>query len=146
MALTDTLAAAGAAALGGSMPLLAPSWLSGATPTVNADGLTLASGGSAWLAPLAGYTRTAAQAASRSGVFLRRPDGSQVPSNASVLSLYPQQYLRLARLYALILEGTGRSEAARGQSARPVPAHLVLPAGVAEGGVDPGDTLIAGTL
>ena len=143
MAVTDTLTTVGISTFGSTMPLLAPSW-SSSTPTVTADGLGLQSGD--WVAPLAGYARTADQAAKRSGVLLRKGDGSPVATTATVISLYPEQYLRLARLYALILETGTRPEAAQGLPARPVPAHIVLDATVPDGGIDPGDTLAAGTL
>lgn len=146
MALSDTLDTLGVRVFGSSVPVLAPSW-SATTPTAEREDLALRS--TAWLAPLAGHVRTAAEVAERSGVFLRRPDGTAVPATASVVSLFPNQYLRLARLYALVLEdATGaRPERGRGLAARPVPAHLVLESGgLAPGAVDPGDALGGGLL
>jgi hypothetical protein len=148
MALVDTLTTTGISLLGGTMPVLAPSWTSG-TPTVGADGLSLSLSSGTWLAPCHGHVRTLGQVADRSGVFLRDGTGAAVASGASVISLHPQQYLRLARLYAMVLEDeTGaRPGRAAGQPARPVPAHLVLgTGGVTAGGIDPGDTLVGGTL
>lgn len=148
MALVDRLTTTGVSLFGGTMPVLAASWTSG-TPTVAADGLGLSLSSGNWLAPCHGYVRTPAQVAERSGVFLREAGGVAVASGASVLSLHPQQYLRLARLYALLLEdATGaRPGRAAGQPARPVPAHLVLAlGGVTSGGIDPGDMLVGGTL
>src|SRR6266545_1364631 len=147
MALSDTLSAAGIGAFGSSMPVLAPSW-SSSTPTAERAGLALSTTGS-WSAPLAGFVRTPTQVAERAGIFLRRSDGSAVPSAASVISLYPQQYLRLARLYALLFEdATGaRPGRALGLPARQVPAHLVLESGgVTAGSVDPADPLPGGIL
>lgn len=146
MALTDTLSSVGVAAFGSSMPVLAPSWTTGSA-TVDPDGMSLTLTGGSWLSPVAAYVRTPAQVAERAGIFLRRPDGGPVSTGASVLSLYPQQYLRLARLYALVLEDTSRPEAALGRPARPVPAHLVLASGgIASGAVDPRDPLVDGKL
>ena len=148
MALTDTLSTTGVRSFGSSMPVVSPSWTSG-TPTVAADGLSLTLASGAWLAPCHGFVRSPAQVAERSGVFLRTAGGSAVATGASVVSLHPQQYLRLARLYALLLEdatGAGPGRAA-GQPARPVPAHLVLDAGgVTAGGIGPGDTMVGGSL
>jgi hypothetical protein len=147
MALADTLTNTGVALFGGTMPVVAPSWASG-TPTVAADGLSLTLSVGSWLAPCHGYARTPAQVADRSGVFLRDATGGAVAAAASVVSLHPQQYLRLARLYALLLEdATGaRPGRALGQPARPVPMHMVLAEGGVSGAIDAGDTLVSGTL
>jgi len=149
VSVLDTLSTVGIEAFGSSMPVLAPAWTT-ATPTADGMALTL-SGGDTWLSPLAGHRRTPAQVAERSGVLLRVGTGAKVPDAASVVSLYPQQYLRLARLYALLLEdGTAanvRPERALGLPARPVPAHVVLAdGGVTDADIDPGDTLVGGTL
>lgn len=148
MALVDTLTTTGVSLFGGTMPVVAPSWTSG-TPAVTADGMALSLSSGTWLAPCHGYVRTPAEVAERSGVFLRDSGGAAIASGASVVSLHPLQYLRLARLYALLLEDvTGaRPGRALGQPVRPVPSHLVLAAGgVASGGIDPGDALVGGTL
>jgi|JI10StandDraft_1071094.scaffolds.fasta_scaffold01636_3 hypothetical protein len=148
MALVDTLSTTGVRTFGASMPVVAPSWTAG-TPTVAADGLSLTLSSGTWLAPCHGFTRTPAQVAERSGVFLRDGAGAAVATGASVISLLPQQLLRLARLYALLLEdATGaRPGRAAGQPARPVPAHVVVSdGGVTTGGIDPGDTLAGGRL
>ena len=149
MSALDTLSTLGVEAFGSSMPVLAPTWTT-AMPTADGMALTL-SGGDTWLSPLAAYRRTPAEVAERSGVLLRVGTGAKVPDAASVLSLYPQQYLRLARLYALLLEDAAaanvRPERAVGLPARPVPAHIVLgDGGVTDAGIDAGDTLVAGTL
>lgn len=148
MALVDTLSTKGVKTFGPSIPVLASSWTSD-TPSLGADGLSLRLTSGAWLAPCHGYTRTPAQVAERSGVFLRDGAGAAVPSAASVVSLLPQQLLRLARLYALLLEdATGAAPGrAAGQPTRPVPAHVVVSdGGVTTGGIDPGDTLTGGSL
>ncbi|WP_406356310.1 hypothetical protein [Streptomyces sp. NBC_00658] len=147
MTLPETLSAAGIGVFGSAMPILASSWSTSAV-TSERDGLALSVPGT-WSAPLAGHIRTAEEAASRGGVFLRRPDGTAVPSSASVVSLYPQQYLRLARLYALLFEDAAGARPGRalGLPARPVPAHLVLEnGGVPPGAADPGDPLVGGVL
>ena len=147
MALVDRLSTSGVESFGPGMPVAASSWTVG-TPTLGTDGLSLHLTSGAWLAPCHGYTRTPAQVADRSGVFLRDGGGAAVPSGASVVSLLPQQFLRFARLYALLLEdATGaRPGRAAGQPARPVPAHVVVSdGGVTTGGIDPGDTLAGGS-
>jgi hypothetical protein len=148
MALVDTLSTTGVRAFGASMPVLAPSWTAD-SPTVGADGLSLSLTSGSWLAPCHGFTRTPTQVAERSGVLLRDGAGTAVPTGASVISLLPQQLLRLARLYALLLEDASgaRPGRAAGRSTRPVPAHLVVSdGGVSTGGVDPGDALAGGRL
>ncbi len=148
MALVDRLSTTGVKTFGASMPVVAPSWTAG-TAAVAADGLSLTLSSGTWLAPCHGFTRTPAQVAERSGVFLRDGSGAAVAAGASVISLLPQQLLRLARLYALLLEdATGaRPGRAAGRPARPVPAHLVVSdGGVTTGGIDPGDPLAGGQL
>jgi hypothetical protein len=148
MALVDTLTSTGISLFGGTMPVVAQSW-TGGTPTVAPDGLSLTLSGDDWLAPCHGYVRTATQVAHRSGVFLRGASGAAIAGTASVISLHPQQYLRLARLYALVLEEAvgARPGRALGRPARPVPAHIVLAAGgLTDGAADPGDTLVSGTM
>lgn len=147
MAVSDTLATTGVAVFGESMPVLAPEWCQG-TPTASADGMTLTST-TAWLAPLGGFTRTPDQIARTQGVLLRGARGQAIASTASVISLLPQQYLRLARLYATLLESatSARPGRALGQPARPVPAYVVLGAGgVPSGAVEPGESLVSGSL
>ena len=85
MAVTDTLSTIGAGAFGSSMPLLAPTWTTG-QPTADADGMTLTLAAGAWQSPLAGYVRTPAQVAERSGVFLRRSNGGGVPAAARLVA------------------------------------------------------------
>lgn len=140
MTLTDTLSTAGVGAFGSSMPVLAPSWTT-ATPTLGLDDLSLALAAGTWSSPLAAHVRTPAQVAERAGVLLRGSRGGAVATGASVLSLFPQQYLRLAKLYAAVLEGS-----ATAAPVRPVPAHIVLDTGGLTGAVDPGDTLVGGSL
>jgi hypothetical protein len=140
MALTDTLSTVGIGVFGSSMPVLAPAWAAG-TPALGQDGMSLALSGGSWISPLAGFVNTAAQVAERAGVMLRGSRGEAVPSAASVLTLFPQQYLRLAKLYAVVLEGSTATPV------RPVPAHVVLgTGGLSEGAVDPGDPLVDGSL
>src|SRR6476659_8699569 len=104
MALTDTLSATGIQAFGSSMPTLAKSWTAG-TPTLGTDDLSLELAGGTWTSPLAGFVRTAKEVADRAGVLLRGSRGGALAATASVVSLFPQQYLRLARLYAAVIEG-----------------------------------------
>jgi hypothetical protein len=122
MALVDTLTNTGVSLFGSTMPVVAKSWTSG-TPTVTSDGVSLTLSGDNWLAPCHGYVRTATQVGQRSGVFLRDASGAAIAGTASVITLHPQQYLRLARLYALVLEDASgpRPGRALGQPARPVP-------------------------
>ncbi|MBO3752418.1 hypothetical protein J5X84_40715 [Streptosporangiaceae bacterium NEAU-GS5] len=145
MALSDTLAALGIGAFGSSMPVLAPSWTDSAAiasdVTAEHGGLALSTS-DAWSAPIGGQVRTAAEAAERIGLLLRDASGTPISSTASVISLLPQQYLRLARLYALVFE-----DAAPARPARPVPAHVVLSSGgVTDGALRPGDPLPGGLL
>ena len=117
MALADTLQTTGVSLFGGTMPVVAKSWTS-STPTVASDGLSLTSAG-AWTAPCHGFVRPADQVAQLAGVFLRDATGAAVSSSASVISLHPQQYLRLARLYATVLEDAAGARPGRALGQRP---------------------------
>lgn len=141
MALTDTLSTVGIGVFGSAMPVLAPTWTS-TMPTLGQDEMSLILSGGTWSSPLAAFVRTHAQVAERDGVMLRGSRGEAVPSGASVLSLFPEQYLRLAKLYAVVIEGS------TAMPVRPVPAHVVFgTGGLSEGAVAPGDdTLIAGSM
>ena len=151
--LADTIAQVGIAAWGGSMPVLSPTWTDSAMPSANDDTMSLSLGAGEWRAPLAG-TVAVAPAGGSLPLTLLGADGTPLPgTGALVLTLYPQAYLRLARLYAQVLEDASgaRPERARGLPFRPVPLHAryPLPGGSvpAGGNVDAGDGLgVSGTV
>ncbi|HEY1292066.1 MAG TPA: hypothetical protein VGJ60_03145 [Chloroflexota bacterium] len=135
-------------ALGLASPALALRWAAGADPVEGGpESLSLSVSGAEWIAPAAGVLSFTAQlenllvppaapalprdtprgldVANR----LRRPDGSPLVTSdddqVAVLTLDPQVYLRLVRLYAALLEGRQDD-----QPRRPVP-HAFAYQGVA---------------
>ncbi len=140
----DTVTSVGIAAWGGSMPVLNPTWTDATTlPSVADATLTLTLGSGSWRAPLAGTVTV--PGAGGMALTLLGPDGVALASTgALVLALHPQAYLRLARLYASVLEDAAgaRPERALGLPFRPVPRWIRYAATGARGGnVNPGDAL-----
>lgn len=120
--LARTLSTIGISALGVGAPILAPRWTDGATPTVDDAAMALNLSSGSWLCPAAGTLRTIESAAI--GVTLVRANGALASGPGLLLTLFPQVYLRLARLYAQVLEGGARPESARGLPFRPVPRYF----------------------
>jgi hypothetical protein len=137
--IADTIANVGIAAWGGSMPVLNPAWTDGTTPTSNDAAMSLSLGGGTWVAPVAGTLLPTPR------VTLVDAGGAPLAgTGALVLSLHPQAYLRLARLYAQVLEDAAgaRPERALGQPSRPVPRYVRFVGGGTTGGnVNPGDAI-----
>src|SRR5690606_15058086 len=106
-------------------PTLSPAWTTGATPTVDAAAMALTLASGAWKAPLAGLCRVVTDGALADTLI--GADGSIVQGPAIVLTLLPPTYLRLARLYAQLLEDAdgARPERAQGLPFRPVPKYFV---------------------
>ena len=119
----DTLTAVGIAAWGGSMPVMSPDWTDGALPAADDGTLTLGSGN--WLAPIAG-TVTVPVSGSLPLTLIGADGDPLAAADAVVLTFDRRAYLRLARLYAEVLESaTGaRPERARGLPFRPVPLYV----------------------
>lgn len=144
MALTDVLSNVGTNAFGLGLPVLSSAWTDGMLPGITADGMALDLGTGNWLAPIAGTVRRVD--ANSINVTLVRSSGISVSDSGLLLTLFPHAYLRLARLYAQVLEdGTSspRPGRARGLSARPVPRYFLFTgSGSLTGGhVNPGDDL-----
>src|SRR5262245_52874264 len=101
--LTDTLNTVGISAFGLSMPVLASKWTTG-TPTITKDdnNLSLSIAANSWLVPATGTLRRIEGGDVR--VTLIRANGSIQSGPGMLLTLFPQIYLRLARLYAQELE------------------------------------------
>jgi hypothetical protein len=148
--VVDTLSNAGIAAFGLAMPALAPAWSDGTLPTEGATGMSLDLSSGHWQAPLAGGLRPAA-AGSGLGVTLVLADGSIASTPGTLLVVFPHVYLRLARLYAQVLESSAGAPAERalGLPARPVPRYFYYSGAVAatQGNAAPGDDLgVGGSL
>jgi hypothetical protein len=123
--LTDALSTVGIRAFGVAMPVLAKRWSDGTMPTVGAGEMSIELASGSWVCPVAGTLRRLNSA--DTGVSLIRADGSFATGPGSLLTLLPQVELRLARLYAQVLEDAtsarpGRSE---GRPARPVPRYFL---------------------
>lgn len=142
--LADTIANVGISAWGGSMPVLNPAWTDGTMPTANDSAMTLSLGGGSWLAPFAGTLSVPPSGGLP--VTLVGPGGTPASgTGAQLLTIHPQAYLRLARLYAQVLEdATGaRAERALGLPFRPVPRYVRYAGGGGGtgGNVNPGDSI-----
>jgi len=119
---------AGIAGFGLGMPALSPSWTDGnvSAITVNEANMSLTLGSGNWLAPLAG-TLSRINPSDKLRVTLIRADGQPLSGqDGMLLTLFPQLYLRLSRLYAQVLEpaNAGRPERERGLPLRPVPRYF----------------------
>jgi hypothetical protein len=163
--VTNALNRVGMAAFGIGMPILSPQWTKHAETVgdrlrVNDTELSLtldpdlpAPPDNSWLCPVAGVLRKVDEASSEAdfsklGVTLLHANGTPIRQRGMVLTLFPQAYLRLRRLYAHLLE---RTPARLDQPIRPVPRYFFYtgnPGTTAKAGnVNPGDALdILGTL
>ncbi|MCY1054688.1 hypothetical protein [Nannocystis sp. SCPEA4] len=144
MSLVQTLKQAGVAAFGWTLPTLSPAWTTGTTPTVDAAALSLTLASGSWKAPMAGLVRVVSDSALLE--TLVGATGTVLQGPAIVLTLLPPTYLRLARLYAQLLEDDAgaRPERAQGRPFRPVPKYFLwrgTVGGAVSGHVVPGDTL-----
>ena len=143
-ALEDTITGVGIAAWGASMPVMSANWTDGTLPAADESAIALTLSGGSWRAPLAG-TVAVPDAGHALPLTLIGPGGGPLPtSGVLVLTFDRRAYLRLAHLYAQVLESaTGaRPERARGLPFRPVPLHVLYAASGGTGGnVAPGDDL-----
>ena len=108
----DALNTTGISAFGLAMPVISPTWTSGALPTVNENNMSLTLASGTWRAPAAAVARKIED--SRVGTTLVRADGSLLTGPGILLTLLPQVYLRLSRLYAKVLESGARPESEQG--------------------------------
>ncbi|MFC8350043.1 hypothetical protein [Streptomyces sp. NPDC057280] len=135
-ALEETISSVGIAAWGSSMPVMSPTWTDGTQPTADEAGMALTLGGGSWRAPLAGTV--AVPAAGRAlPLTLIGPGGGPLPTSGVVVLTFDRRaYLRLAHLYAQVLEDPAgaRAERARGLPFRPVPLHVCYTADGGTGG------------
>lgn len=154
----------GVSGFGVSMPVLASEWTNGPMPS-STDGtlsleLSASSAANNWLAPLAGIVQKVdpgssplaeENAAAPILKTLIKPDGSVVQGPGILLTIYPQLYLRLSRLYLQLFEDPASAGAnpvvlqARnlGHSVRPVPRFFfyagTLDADDKNGSLNPGE-------
>jgi hypothetical protein len=139
--LTETLETVGIDAFGLAMPVLAASWTDGTLPTTNDNAMSLSLASGSWRAPLAG-TLTRCETTVPNATLVKA-DGSILTGPGLLLSLYPQEYLRLKRLYSSILEvGIGAGSSA-GMSVRPVPRFFFFSGTLSSSNVSGGITVQA---
>src|SRR6266496_4089217 len=120
--LLQTLQTVGISAFGLGMPVLSNAWTDGTMPTVNDSAMSLSLSTGSWLAPATG-TLTRCET-SIPNTTLVNASGTIVTGPGMLLTLFPQEVLRLARLYATILEGSARPESSIGLPLRPVPVYF----------------------
>ena len=127
MALLDTirntLANTGINAFGLGMPTLSPDWTSGALPTVDETNLALTSSAN-WVSPLTVQINRVGGANPAIDVTLIRANGSVITESGLLLTLYPQAYLRLRRLFSTVIEGRSSSDPLL--NVRPVPRYFFI--------------------
>ncbi len=135
----------GLAGFGVGMPILSASWTNGIIPTFNEATLSLqlsdSPASNSWIAPLAGVVQkidnspTPAEEANGVSRILKtlvKHDGSFEKGPGHLLTIYPQLYLRLSRLYLQLFEDPDSLGAnalvlqARnlGHAVRPVPRYF----------------------
>jgi hypothetical protein len=120
-------------AFGLAMPRLAPDWSpkGAASPSFTVDQANMAITASAnWAAPLdMAFLAVDPGSGTAMPVTLSKPDGSIESAKGVLLTLFDQQWLRLARLYTQFLEtnNANRPEFARGLPFRPVPKYIFFP-------------------
>src|SRR5690606_37696509 len=126
MSFVQTLNQVGVAAFGWTLPTLAPSWTSGPLPTVHDAALQLTLGSGTWSAPIPGIVRVLT--ASEVGETLVGATGTPAQGPGILLTLLPPVYLRLARLYAMLLEDSvgARPERALGLPIRPITKYFLF--------------------
>ena len=114
--IKEALTVTGISAFGLSMPRIAPNWtdVDDNLPQVLSAEMALELDDGTWKAPVDGTLFK--MESDIIGVTLTGPDGAVVESPGLLLTLPPQLYLRLCRLYARILEGSND-----GLPVRPVP-------------------------
>jgi hypothetical protein len=124
MTLRNVLEELLASSFGISMPLLSPAWTSITTPpplTSDDANLSLTINNGEWVAPIAGTIQVIQSSSdSEMPVTLVQTDGNSMTSDGILLSLFPQAYVRLCRLYAHVLENNPNSD----QPIRPVPRYF----------------------
>jgi hypothetical protein len=105
--------------------------------------MALSLAGTNWVTPLAGTVRRVDS--SSIGITLLRADGSIASGPGLLLTSFPHAYLRLARVYAQVLEdgASPRPGRARGLPARPVPRYFLFSGAgtLPDGHVDADDDL-----
>ena len=141
----EVLSAAGISAFGLSMPTLSPVWTDGTLPGEDAATMKLTLSSGSWVSPAASVVTVSRNA--ELPVTLIDPTGVPVQGPGVLITLFDRVRLRLARLYAQLLEdpATARPEAAEGLPFRPVPAYFFIagapPSGLKGGKVKPGEDL-----
>lgn len=144
--IRNTLSNTGLNAFGLGMPTLSPRWTSGALPTLDENNLALTSSAN-WVSPLTVKVDPVGGSNPSIEATLIRANGSVIADAGFLLTLYPQAYLRLRRLFSVVIEG--RSPTASLVNVRPVPRYFFIAgsSSATVGHADSGDDLgLSGTL
>jgi hypothetical protein len=124
--IKKTFSIAGVKAFGLGMPILSPRWTKDALPSPDPNGLSLASS-SNWISPLTAKIDRVGGTNLRIGVTLVQADGSVITEPGFLLTLYSQAYLRLKRLFAVLIEGRSPNDPLL--NIRPVPRYFFIKGG-----------------
>ncbi len=116
-----------------TMPVMSHKWCDVAGTTItglnfDSAALTLNAGINNWLAPISGILQPVNSGTKKINISLQKADGSMVNENGVLIRLFPQQILRLKRLYTNLFEDadTHNAQFAAGLPIRQVPAYLFI--------------------
>lgn len=116
-----------------TMPVISKKWLNTGAATVSEitfdqDTLTLRTSGTNWIAPFSARCEYVNNSDKKIPVTLTKADGSSVNESGVLFTLFPQQLLRLKRLFAKKLEPDNAHNwrKATGIPIRQVPRYLFL--------------------
>jgi hypothetical protein len=118
---------------GFTMPFMSQKWCNQASVTVSGlsfdqAALSLNLSSNTWLAPFSGLLQVVNTTTKKIHVNLQKADGTMVNENGILIRLFPQQILRLKRIFRNLFEDTGthNTQFASGLSLRQVPAYLFI--------------------
>lgn len=148
-AIVTALNQLGLQSFGLSMPHIAPAWAPNKVEghfTTSDDDMSLTITQGTWAAPFAVLSRRIEEG-SDMGITLIQANGSFEQGPGVLLTVFPQEYVRLCRLYVNVLEEAqaNRPEQARGFPWRPVPRYFYFPGALTpsdkNGNIQPWDDL-----
>lgn len=129
----ENLKKKGIEGFGFTMPVISQKWCDVASTTVTGLGfdlgtLSLNIASTNWLAPFSGILQVVNTSTKKININLQKADGSIVNENGILIRLFPQQVLRLKRIFRNLFEDTAthNPQFAAGLSLRQVPAYIFI--------------------
>lgn len=118
---------------GFTMPVISHKWCDEDSATVSGltfeqSELTLSLSGTNWLSPFTGLLQVVNTDDRPINISLQKADGTMINEAGILIRLFPQQVLRLKRLYRNLFEDAGshNTQFANGLSLRQVPAYMFI--------------------